>query len=141
MNEPVNFEIAKLLKEKGFEQKERPSYLLVPFEECTNMDIFDHPTANLGYGDMIGYYLPNKTVNAPTIAEVVMWIYKKYGIWISVQKDWDEGECLGFEGIIDFIEGLISTKTVDSITEAYEIAIDYTLENFYNETFNNNEQQ
>ena len=49
------------------------------------MDTFGHDIDKLDVGDRIGYYLPNKTVNAPTIAEVVMWLYEKHGIWISVE--------------------------------------------------------
>jgi len=138
MNEPVNFEIAKLLFDKGFEQKERPSYLLVPFEECTTMDIFDHPTANLGYGDMIGYYLPNKTVNAPTIAEVVMWLYENHGIWVSVsyelnienhKKEWfwiaiKDGKEIDY-AYINFNSPYIN---FNSPTEAYKAGITHTLE-------------
>lgn len=65
----------------------------------------------------------------PTIAEVVMWLYEKHGVWIYVQRDWDVGKCLGFEGIIDGNDGIINTKTFNSPTEAYEDAIKYTLEN------------
>ena len=50
MNKEVNFEIAKLLKEKGFR------------------------------------LLPDFKSSYPTIAEVVMWLYEKHGVWISVQK-------------------------------------------------------
>lgn len=81
MNTPVSFEIAKLLKEKKFKQKECPSYLLVDFSQTNTSKT--NPE-NIGIGDLIGYYVPNKTVNAPTIAEVVCWIYSKYQIWIQV---------------------------------------------------------
>ena len=78
----------------------------------------------------------------PTIAEVVMWIYEKYGIWISVdcdcygilwyanlsvasEKNWDN---------IDLRHEIISASKKfpnehNSPTEAYEAAILYTLNN------------
>lgn len=93
MNKEVNFEIAKLLKEKGF------------------------------------ILLPDFKSSYPTIAEVVMWFYEKHGIWISVQKYWDKGEFLGWEALIYFSDGIHITKTVNSPTEAYEVAIKHTLEN------------
>lgn len=77
----------------------------------------------------IAKLLEEKDVLAPTIAEVVMWLYEKYGIWISVTKDWDVGKCLGFESIIDTNDGIINTETYNSPTEAYEAAIKYVLEN------------
>jgi len=57
MTTRVNFEIAKLLKEKGFEQ---------------------NAMKYINQATMEG------TVVFPTIGEVVMWLYKKHGIWISV---------------------------------------------------------
>ena len=132
MNKSVNFEIAKLLKEKGFEQKERPSYLLVPFQECTTIDVFDHPSGSLGYGDMIGYYLPNKTINAPTVAEVVMWLYEKHGIWISIDIRGDYFKLKIINKKSPIGDGYLSDcngKLLNSPTEAYEAAITYCLEN------------
>ena len=68
MNTHVNFEIAKLLKEKGFD---------------------------IGFGNGQKFYFPDTkelTENyrgnnypAPTIADVVMWLYEKHEIWISVE--------------------------------------------------------
>ena len=124
MNKPVNFEIAKLLKEKGFEQKEMLSYLLVPFWECTTLQA----TSNLGYGDRIGFYIPNKTVNAPTIAEVVMWLYEKHKIWIHCEICFDGNSFI--PKITKVVENLYPFDTqFKSPTEAYEAAITYVLEN------------
>jgi len=52
MNKSVSFELAKLLKEKGFD------------EPCPNL-----------------YYQPERC-KKPTIADVVMWLYEKHNIWI-----------------------------------------------------------
>ncbi len=64
MNTPVTFEIAKLLKEKGFDNEGDLLYdSEFPSLQPTKPDI---------------YY------DAPTISEVVMWLYEKHGIWINV---------------------------------------------------------
>jgi hypothetical protein len=77
MNTPVSFEIAKLLKEKGF----------------------DVPT-QLGYDEKGGYYCDeNWKINyntkpysdlvcsAPTISEVVMWLFETHNIWIYLTRE------------------------------------------------------
>jgi oligoribonuclease NrnB/cAMP/cGMP phosphodiesterase (DHH superfamily) len=57
MNNPVSFELAKLLKEKGFD------------EPCPNL-----------------YYQPERC-KKPTIGDVVMWLYEKYHTFISVVNE------------------------------------------------------
>jgi hypothetical protein len=99
---PVSFEIAKLLKDKGFD------------------------------GIEIDYGL-NQILNlkpAPTIAEVVMWLYEKHGIWVSVLQMLHNGEKVIWyasyyeQGVGEDIE-----EYYDSPTEAYEAAINYVLLN------------
>lgn len=106
MTEPVNFELAKLLKEKGF-------------------GIIKYSNSK------------NKTKSyRPTIAETIMWLYKKHKIWIYVHKDggwwfpvienyYDEDD----QGTI--IEDLskLDRNYFNKQTEAYEKAIEYTLKN------------
>ena len=142
MNTPVKFTIANLLKDKGFKQKECPSYLLVDFSQTNT---FKTNPENIGIGDLIGYYVPNKTVNAPTITEVVMWIYEKLGIWITV--DWMTRIKPYNSGFISHLRGarkrlnydnytvINNTKhpgyeVFDSPAEAYEAAIEYCLTMF-----------
>jgi len=126
MNTTVNFEIAKLLKEKGFDTK----------TECW----YDKDGDAL-YTDAIGipssykFHLVGECY-APTIAEVVTWLYEKHGIWITVDAD-----VLGFYGHykINPIGNLSSnlkqgwtnsgTNPFNSPTEAYSVAIEYTLKN------------
>lgn len=104
MNSVVSFETAKLLKENGFIN---------------------------GFGDGQKFYFPDTkelTENhrgnnypAPTIAEVVMWLYEKYGIWISV----NHSRSLLFYPYIykngEQIEG--GEYSYDLISEAYEASI------------------
>lgn len=69
--------------------------------------------------------LPN-----PSIADVVMWLYEKHGIWISVDaphkllKSW-YFEVYKINDEITSIEESLFT----SPTEAYEAAIEYILNN------------
>jgi hypothetical protein len=90
MTTPVNFPIAKLLKEK--EYKDKNILGTVRLEDC---------------------------FNAPTIVSVVMWLYEKNGIWISVYSIDDSTIFRHCFSNIDF----------NSPTEAYEAAILYTLNN------------
>ena len=72
--------------------------------------------------------LPDFNSSYPTIAEVVMWLYDKHEIWITVtsisQESWQchmtkKGDRLGKLYFEDF----------NTPTEAYEAAIEYTLKN------------
>jgi hypothetical protein len=104
MNTPVSFEIAKLLKEKGY-----------PFEFITVGELKEVP------------------LNIPTIAEVVMWLYKKHGIWIGVQPNQpylDDDWCFA---IFKDLKNNNSLEGYNSPTEAYEAAIKYCLTNLIKE--------
>jgi hypothetical protein len=105
MTTPVSFEIAKLLKEKGFR-------LLPDFES-----------------------------SYPTIAEVVVWLYKKHGIYIHISPHGEEEDlfvdCKWWfsiykDKLFNLIGGSKVTEGIedfDSPTETYEAAIEYTLNN------------
>ena len=116
MNTYVNFETAKLLKEKGFDIN------------CGGY------TVN---GKMTGIGDSGKQYSAPTIAETVMWLYEKHDIWISVftmdkwpPNDKDKDQIFDYT-IKQMILGLIDIpKKFEEFTspkEAYEAAIEYTL--------------
>ena len=72
-------------------------------------------------------------ISAPTIADVVMWLYEKHNIWIMV-NNWYEHVLDNDDNILDkthlfawFITGEAEERTFKSPTEAYEAAIEYTL--------------
>lgn len=125
MNNLLNFELAKLLKEKGCNIETEFIYRTeddnLPFARYTT-PIGTNPNIRL-----TGFI----EISAPTIAEVVMWLYEKYGIWIVLMpKRKDKG--LFFGGYIDtgkdeFMKSYGSN--FKSPTEAYEAAIEYTLKN------------
>lgn len=115
MTTTVNFEIAKLLKEKGFEQESDTYY-------TTNGELkydFDYPA--LQPSKPYGYY------DAPTIAEIVMWLYENHKFWI-VAFPIEDG-FWAFDVFDSKSECIKSGMEFNSPTEAYETAIEYTLEN------------
>ena len=132
MNTPVNFEIAKLLKEKGFDKSCIRFYngKFVEYKISDNNGI-DSPYINENKD--VG-----KCLDAPTIAEVVMWLYENHKIWIYV-----DGDCrphiikdnvdLNHKGEVNrtvLLEGKTKIQYCwDSPTEAYGAAIKYVLEN------------
>jgi hypothetical protein len=105
MNKPISYPLAKLLKEKGFD------------EPCPNL-----------------YYQPERC-KKPTIAEVVMWLYEKHGIWVSVSVDtlFNKGKfCILIYkdkglGLENYPLDNTEFSPYESPTEAYEVAIEYTL--------------
>jgi hypothetical protein len=113
MNTPVNFEIAKLLKEKGFDNESAHYYN----EKGELLFDVDFPSLQPTKPDV--YY------NNPTIAEVVMWLYEKHRIWISVLQHTKSGKGIYFESVIN----VMTFSGYNSPTEAYEAAIEYTLKN------------
>jgi len=141
MNTPVSFELAKLLKEKEFD------------ENCSD---YYTQTGNLnsdGWGDIIyeqgfGSGEPDRMLRfnysdfnknqketcflCPTIAEVVMWLYEKHGIWIGVICDVGNDLLFTFKIYSTKIgeeRCIVNGNMYESPTEAYEAGIEYTLNN------------
>ena len=132
MNTPVSFEIAKLLKEKGY--------------DILNLYFYTKPNTKMFGIDEHGRYYPMKNkakslwttgnaaalkienvYQAPTIAEVVMWLYEKHGIWISVNPTQD---LKAFWHEIRGVNGVwYMGNNYSNPTEGYEAAIKYTLKN------------
>ena len=123
MNKPVNFEIAKLLKEKGFESKN--PYYNSSGEIVKTPDI---PENDYSYTNNI---FQKFRWEAPTIAEVVMWLYENHGIWICIDKAEDFNWWkFGIRKLNDIgYERNGFGSDFNTPTEAYEAAIKYTLEN------------
>lgn len=141
MNTPVNFEIAKLLKDKEFMDKNmygevrlsQPKFYDSHGVIHNIKDAFEKTELNL-----------RECYNAPTISEVIMWMYEKHGIWIDVRylhkyKEWDydysnikwtdEEYSKHLQKDIDeMLEGIFNRKPkFNSPIEAYEAAIEHIL--------------
>ena len=118
----VKFELAKLLKEKGYNN---------PTRDCYNVHGLSFSNGWCEYiGDDFEFdglvkanKLRKEDTLAPTIAEVVIWLYEKHGIWISVEQNSFIGG-----GKSSFISN-IKRVEYNSPTEAYESAIEYCLTN------------
>ena len=130
MNTIVTFETAKLLKEKGFDLP-----CIYCYDKCNMLSTYSTVFKPLNYNTS-GYLK-----SAPTIEKVVLWLYEKHGIWISVAPRFNNDNSLWF-----VYESLIlSTNTIKTLnnnlfkghfnemfkspTEAYSSAILYTLNN------------
>jgi len=120
---PVSLEIAKLLKEKGFDKVMKYHYPNLSIEKqeiclATNWNKFTDMSGNSQY------------YSAPTISEVIMWLYEKQGIWIEVQCPDMPTELWSFN-IHRFQKygGYGDGGDFNSPTEAYQAAIEYTLNN------------
>lgn len=126
MNTVVNFELAKLLKEKGINI----------YSEYRYTDFNGIERLEKNASDIFPY--------APTIAEVVMWLYEKHDVWISLIPDISSGHQLLMRKmsvhLFRYRNGLnVQTETLKdsggdiiyflSPTKAYEAAIEYTLKN------------
>ncbi len=141
MNKKLNFEISKLLKEKGFDEKCSHYYI-------DNFQNFKHD------GELYKTELPqdwqNDNIfqfvkrtkqphlcNAPSISHVITWLYDKHKIWISVytMDKWlpngNDREQLFDYSLKQMKLGLIDIpkkpEEFDTPEEAYESAILYAL--------------
>lgn len=121
MNTPVSFKLAKLLKEKGYNLYCRCSYWEGELTLYTpGYALEDGTTSQENYWDFERYY-------APTIADVVMWLYEKHEYWCYTYtngKIWYP--CIQHKfGDMAVLSGKIGE--FNSPTEAYEAAISYAL--------------
>lgn len=131
MNTPVNFEIAKLLKEKECVIKPLVLKNETDYVEGYEWDCEDEndtvKITEFQFEDHVCYFRYLK----PTIAEVVMWLYEKHGIWICVDKaegfDWWKFNIRILKDV-GYVYGGFGSD-YNSPTEAYSSAIEYTLKN------------
>ncbi len=124
MTTPVKFELAKLLKEKGYDN---------PTRDCYNVHGLSFSNGWCEYieddfefdGLVKANKLRKEDTLAPTIVEVVMWLYEKYGFWIYTHHNGTS-----YNGAIQDVEGNIRGAIMaNSPIESYEAAIEYCLTN------------
>ena len=118
MDTPVSFELAKLLKEKEFEDKVHQYYRDGKLVKLSS-------DANIIFANMFA---------APTIAEVVMWLYEKHGIWVYCEINKDKFYAKAKKVKSNWrrvVSGVVNNENIlfNSPTEAYEAGIEYTLNN------------
>lgn len=119
MNTTVTFPIAKLLTEKGIDDESAHYY-----NEKGEL-LFDVDFPSLQPTKPHIYY------SAPTIADVVMQLYEKYGIWIiSVPEGLSTTWAFSLFNINPEKGRIIfNSPSFDSPTEAYEAGIEHILNN------------
>lgn len=131
MNKPVKFTTAKLLKEKEFD---KPTYSFYVIDESEYGEIGEFITnPNDNYPDLDDNDMFDTLASAPTISEVVMWLYEKYGIWIRLTPIPYSDNLTHWRW--EHMSTNYSTRSLKwkkeqdymSPTEAYEAAIDYCL--------------
>jgi len=114
MNTLINPETKQLLFDKGWRYELSESY--DPELGGTRV--------NHSLGEQRWNEGKNLTYVDITIAEVVMWLYEKHGVWIKAEPTIkDKWEAFVYQ------VGWKYVNTVNSPTEAYEAAIEYTLNN------------
>lgn len=140
LNKVVDFSTANLLKEKGFDIPTRQRYFIaekIDSAKFPNLQV-DCALHNWNeYDDSSTSYY-----SAPTIAEVIMWLYEKHRVWIDVSltdnsrhmyfdytiitsndRDYNDEDCF------DSAKRIYDKDKHSSPTEAYLTAIEYTLKN------------
>lgn len=137
MNNPVSFEISKLLKEKGFDEpcshayKEVESPILYMHQDKKYNNSFKKEWQNTVRKNS---HMDNAVINrysAPTIAEVVCWIYSKYNIWIQVSILKDDEWYYSIRRKENNWEIEFPTKEkFSSIEKAYEKGIEIVLNTY-----------
>jgi hypothetical protein len=151
MNTPVGFELSKLLKDKGYGNT-------APWK--LGRDYYNHlGELNGDVTDYIRAFVKLKdrkdrselthleTIDAPTIAEVVMWLHNQHNLWINIEIVGDENIYPKYRyQIIDLTKwnsGLeyqiklleipyeeLIASSFDTPTQAYEAAIIHVFKNF-----------
>lgn len=125
LSKEVSINLAKLLFEKQIVIDTEKIWLINAEYGLNNIigDVCIH------WMEEQGYRSSNAKYNAPTIAEVIDWIYEKYQIWIEVRKNSYFKEIMfqsyiNEKSLIGDLGGYISHI---SPLEAYEEAIKYIL--------------
>ena len=131
LNKPVDFTTAKLLKEKEYKDKNILGTVRLSEPKYYDPNGIIHSIKDAF--EEIDYKIED-CFNAPTIVSVVMWLYEKHGIWISVQPTSIVGKFqfrtyYNNKGVMNQHWNDSMGKEFNSPTEAYEAAIEYTLKN------------
>lgn len=116
----VSFEVAKLLKEKGFNE---PCYTCYLNKELSH---YDYLSTN--------FELINDVISAPTLQMVMKWFREIHKLDIDVSIEYKNSKKVYYYSIlkktvIRDIDCLHSETNFDSYEEAAEAAIKYCLEN------------
>ena len=120
MNTPVSSPLAKLVSSKGFNEPCSSFYKDSELREVHSLVTNKRLVTN-------SQFMTSRYFTAPTISDVVMWIYKNHKIWISVDPDND----INNTWFHTISHGTSTTifGNYSSLTEAYEAGIEDVLIN------------
>lgn len=128
----VNFEVAKLLKEKGFELNTNNDYWKIG-EDGTMYFMSSIGAYTSNPNDEYAFYRPENSYPCPTHQMALAWLREEKRIFIRIIEDCT-GEVFRYEIYNHTPDNngnyYISNIYVDSYEEAVEAALKYTLENF-----------
>lgn len=131
LSKNVSFELGKLLKSKGFNIAIRNFYLLKEngksIHEGFEDDYWGDNRIENWNKDVVGIKPFEGFVSAPSIAEVIDWLYETHKVWISVNYI-DDVLLFGYS-ITNIISNILERAEwkINSPSEAYEAAIEYCL--------------
>lgn len=127
MNTPITFEIAKLLKEKEYD---KVCYRAFLFKIYQPSNIYEENIEQIKNAENFSDSHYEKYYK-PTIAEVLMWLYEKHGIWIiAVPTSGEKGKWHYHRFDLKNSNNDSEPELVPRFstpTEAYLSAIKYTL--------------
>ena len=123
MDTIVSFKLAKLLKEERFNEPIKQRYFIAENIDSDRFPFLQKECALYNWNNYDDF--STSYYSAPTIAEVVMWLYEKHGIWIEVSREYANGKYI----YQYFVDKNNQEFGFNSPTEAYEAAIEYTLKN------------
>ena len=131
MNTPVSFKLAKLLKEERFNEPIKQRYFIAENIDSNSFPFLQKECALYNWNNYDDF--STSYYSAPTIADAVMWLYEKHGIWIQVKpggklESWDyivQKKDNNFA--VPYFEIKQHKPFFNSPTEAYEAAIKYCL--------------
>ena len=133
MNTPVSFTVAKLLKEKGFDKQclrfyTNPRCKMFGIDEHGRYYPIKNRAKKLWLSGKAATLYSKHVFYAPTIADVIMWLYEKYEIWVAINPFYTmEGK--RFSSDVWKNNYKISVNHFKTPTDAYEAAIEYSLVN------------
>ena len=129
----VSFEVAKLLKEKGFDEESWCVYDLVNKQFASEIG----EPGDFLWNFRFNHGLPTSVASAPTLQKAMKWLRKEHNLAISVSVTVDGWHSyvsqikLDSEGfVVDIIDGIDdgNIPNYDTYEEACEAAIKYCLE-------------
>lgn len=133
MNTPVSFKLAKLLKEERFNEPIKQRYFIAENIDSDRSPFLQKECALYNWNNYDDF--STSYYSAPTIAEVIMWLYEKHGVWVRVTPIPYSDNLTHWRW--EHMSTNYSTRNFKwkkeqdymSPTEAYEAAIEYTLKN------------